>query len=210
MKNTIIAAAAVMAIGTTGLVAGGDLAPVAPVMEVEVVAPWTGFYVGGAVSANQTYLDGEADWFGTSYVNKTAYGLQGDAGYTFYNNGTFLISAEGRIGGSFAGDDYVETSYWGVYAKPEVAFGAFGAYGLFGYGGVDMTDTENAELVDGRAVEYAVTVNENGFSYGFGGSYAINDTVSVFADYVVLPQFDLLFDRSIENDVISAGVNYRF
>ncbi len=215
MKKIIMSLAAMTAMAT----AGGDILPTPVVETVEVQTPWTGLYIGGALTANQTYLKGEADWFGTSANNKTAYGLQGDLGYTFFNNGDIALSAEGRFGGSFGGDDYVETSYWGIYAKPEAMFGNFGVYGLVGYGELDYT--KSGDVYGGIPVTYAYTTTTDGFTWGIGGEYAISENVTIFADYVVQPTLDLVgltdvnyatvvTEDNIETDVISVGFNYKF
>ncbi len=203
-----------IALASTMALAGGSYAQITEVTEV-TEAPYTGFYAGGSVTANQTYLAGNADWFKTSNLNKTAYGIGLDAGYTFFNNGDFAVSAEGRYGLSLAGDDFVETSYVAGYLKPEVIFNGWSAYGLFGYGQVTYTET-----VDAHLVKYSTTADVDGFTWGLGGSYAINSNVSVFADYVVQPTLDLvdiygngaisISEDNIETDVISVGVNYRW
>ncbi len=167
----------------TAVTAGGN------VERIEVVGtqPWTGLYLGGAVQATQTYIDGESDWFGTSDVNKVAYGVQGDIGYTFFNNGDFAASVEGRVGAS-VGDYAVETTYVAAYIKPEVIFGDFSVYGLLGYGALDYTDA-----------------NVNDYTYGGGFQYAVTEQISAFADYVVLPAFG-----DVESDIVSMGINYKF
>ena len=198
-----------LALASTMALAGGNYT------EVVKVTPWTGFYAGGSLTANQTYLSGNADWFETTNLNKTAYGIAGDVGYTFFNNGDIALSAEARAGTSLSGDDFVETSYIAGYLKPEAVFNGFSVYGLFGYGELSYTETANAPLV-----EYSVTADVDGFTWGLGTSYAFNENVSVFADYVVQPSLDLvditsgdgvtINEDSIETDVISVGVNYRW
>ena len=213
MKKIIMSLAAITAMSST-VTAGGPVAPVEA-----IVVPWTGFYVGGALTANQTYLDGEMDWFSTSVNNKTSYGLQGDLGYTFFNNGDIALSAEGRFGGSFGGDDFVETSYWGIYAKPEVIFDNVSVYGLLGYGELDYT--KSGDLYNGSPVTYAYTTSTDGFSWGIGASYGITENVSAFIDYTALPELNVIGldsvdggvivnDQYVYTDVISVGVNYRF
>jgi opacity protein-like surface antigen len=216
MKKIITSALAATAI----LTAGGNIVPAAPVVEtVQVFTPWTGLYVGGALTANQTYLKGESDWFGTSVNNKTAYGIQGDAGYTFFNNGDIALSAEGRFGGSFGGDDFVETSYWGIYAKPEAIFGDFSAYALLGYGELDYT--RSGDIYEGSPVTYAYTTTTDGFTWGVGAQYAVSSNVGVYVDYVVQPTLDVVgladggavtvvTEDNVETDVISVGFNYKF
>jgi len=208
MKKVIMSLAAASAMA----VAGGDIVQVQ-----EVQAPWTGVYAGGALTANQTYVKGESDWFSTSNLNKTSYGIQGDLGYTFMNTGSFALSAEGRLGTSVGGDDYVETTYWGIYAKPEAIFNGFSVYALAGYGSLDYTATDDI-YYGGYPVEYSVTETVTGFTWGLGTQIAVNDSMSVFVDYVVQPSlsdvavntYNALETRDIETDVISVGVNFRF
>lgn len=196
-----------LAVASVMASAGGNIA----VAEV-VAVPWTGVYVGAGATANQTYVVDNSDWFTTSNLNKTAYGVEGNLGYTFFNNGSVALSAEGRVGTSLAGDDFVETVYYAAYVKPEYIFDTFSVYGLLGYGNLDYTRTEGSEYV-----EYAVTKSVDGFTWGLGAQYAISDRVSLFADYVVQPSLDradigenVIAEDSIETDVITAGFNYRF
>jgi opacity protein-like surface antigen len=80
--------------------------------------------------------------------------------------------------------------------------GDFNIYALLGYGGVKLDD-----LVLGDAYE-------DGFQWGLGANYNINENFSVFADYVSLYD-DTGFDyraqlHNIDADTWTVGVSYKF
>ncbi len=193
----------------TAVQAGGNIAPIAPVTP-EVIAPFTGAYVGAAMTANQTFVSGNADWFSTSAYNKTTYGVQGDIGYTFYNTGAWAMSVEGRGGLSLMGDNMLETSYIGAYLKPEFFVDDFSVYGLAGYGSVDYTQGDD---FDGTQ-RYSYTTSVDGFTWGLGAGYNVTDQVQVFVDYVIQPVLEIdqfvNIDDDINTNIVSVGLNYKF
>lgn len=196
-KITAIAAIAAL---TTGLMAGGDIAPVEAPCEVQAPA-FTGFYVGGSVTAPETYTNGEKKYFGDNDETETSYGLGINAGYTFYNDGRFAISGELRGARSFWGEsegmDY--TYNYGAFVKPEV-FVLDNKVGLYGTAGYAKTAFVGKDK----------TVSESGFAYGVGAEYFVTDKISAFVDYTMLPDFDAGNFVRVNNDQIALGVNYRF
>lgn len=203
MKRFTLSLAAVLAMGTFA-VAGGDIAPVEPMVEVEAPAPASdsGFYIGGAYS----YAKYSADFVGDGYDDGYYWDESGEydedynalmiqAGYQI--NKYFAI--EGRFWTSIGdGDRSVKGSRYydydgsytfnesgsvedgdftayGIYVKPMYPVtDALTLYGLLGYGNVTIGDVDGDWLDD------------NDFHWGAGASYALTENLSVFADYVHL------------------------
>ncbi len=190
----------VTAMVSTMAMAGGNVSPV-----IEVGTQNKDFYVGGALTAVQTYVNGDSDWFNDTLTTETGGGAQFQAGYTFYRNNAFTASVEGRVQKTFwnYGTDEFEFDgdtallTYSVLAKPQYNFDDIGVYGLAGYGASRITDNGFKE-------------RQNGFVWGLGANYALTDEVELFADYVVNPAFEEDGFKDIENDVIAFGVNYRF
>ncbi len=207
MKNLIISLAAV-ALSTAAFAGGPVMAPV----EIETYTPWTGAYVGGAIVAEQTYLDGYGSWFDETWDSTTKTGIQVNAGYTAFNNGQFMLSVEGRLGASET-SDIVETSWVALYAKPAVQLGDFNAYVLAGYGTVDFTTSYDYNY---GYTDYLIsqTASVSDWTVGIGGEYSFTPQVSVFFDYVALPVFTVVdvdyYEEDLRSDVMSLGINYRF
>lgn len=92
---------------------------------------------------------------------------------------------------------------------------AFKVYALAGY---TKTKTEittslpSTDLSGNTNVTYPYQFSENvdGFGYGVGLDYQINNQFSVFIDYQVLPDFDIYRDSSGSWDSLNLGVNYSF
>ena len=173
--------------------AGGDIAPVAEVAPVQV-APVKNWYVGGALTANQAFED--RDWFSTNDKNSMSYGIGGQLGYVFYRSGDFSTAVEGRITYTFMGDADGSNDFWtgDALIKPAYAFGDVSVYGLAGYTYADYDIANfNESSVDG-------------FVWGGGVEYAIDNTWSVFGDYTVRPEIA----DGVDNEVVTVGVNYKF
>jgi len=86
-----------------------------------------------------------------------------------------------------------------VYLKPQYKFEDFTLYALLGYG-ITSIDFMNKNT------------KSNGFQYGAGGSYDINDELSVFADYTkLMGSSKKISDASTLGsiDSVNAGVIYK-
>jgi len=196
MKKILGLVAALVAMSVVA-VAGGDIAPV--VKEVKVKPS---FYVGGGVTLDQSYVDGEKAFFDNDEYSSFEQGLAIIGGYRFYNTCDVSVSVEGRAARTFWNDDDGYIYNYGVYLKPEVFFKEnLGVYALAGYSQVSVH--HGAE--------------ENGFAYGVGAEYALKDfggyfkDVSVFMEYVMQPSFDTaLIGQSVNNDTIVFGAVYTF
>jgi opacity protein-like surface antigen len=114
------------------------------------------------------------------------------AGYNFNE----YVGVEARYAGF---TDCLENA--AIYLKPMYPIGAITLYGLLGYG---ETSYDNG----------AVDLSEDGFQWGIGANYAINEKVAVFVDYTNLYD-DSGFDNHLSHvdhmvDAISVGVTYTF
>ena len=214
MKKLVLSAVAGLALSTFA-VAGGDIAPVEPVVEVEApVVVNSGLYIGGGISWLSWHVKGtdadpgimipinadmEASWTGGTLL----------AGYQF--NKYFAV--EGRYTLSFSdaswedhgvddGDDGSELSNMAIYVKPMYPIDNFSVYALLGYG-------ETTIDIDGLGEN-----SESGFQWGVGASYGFTDQLSVFVDYTKLYDdegFDI-FPTYLDgdSDSITLGLTYKF
>ena len=228
MKKLNLSLAAIFAMGTFA-VAGGDIAPVEPVVEEPVVESTGNFYLGLAYS----YLNDNVtlkDYNGLFPGNNLGAGASLDlwdwdhsdimlqAGYNF--NDYIAIEARYWIGLSDTNvflNTNVDTSVdaFGIYVKPQYTFDAFRIYALLGYGTTDYQfDVSNNAWKNSFATD-----NDDGFSWGLGASYAFTDNVSVFIDYVSIYNdnkdyadastgLDINLDRTV--DTWNFGVTYNF
>ena len=192
-------------------IAGGDIAPVEPVVETPYVEESTGnFYLGlgyGFLSADrETSLGALTFDQGTEDYDQIL--LQ--AGYKFND----YVALEGRywLGlsdnawatiGNNAIQSVGEIDSWGIYVKPMYPVGdSFNVYALLGYASTDYSITNGA---DGDI---------DGFSWGLGADYAFSESWSVFVDYTELSDDDStnLLGNNIEDEleVWSFGVTYSF
>jgi len=216
MKKLTLSIAAIAAMGTFA-VAGGDIAPVEPVVETPAVveAPSdAGFYVGGAYGLAKYSLD----------ISKGPVSISGDenfnefmilAGYKINQ----YVAIEGRYWFGSADDiDWLGngSSYntsidaWGIYVKPMYPVtDAVDVYALLGYGSVDSTiKTPNADIVG------SANGSDDGISWGLGASYAVNDNVGVFVDWIRNYDDTVTYNNNIDVDetidTLNFGVTYKF
>lgn len=237
MKNFTLSVATVLALSTFA-VAGGDIAPVEPAVEVPevVVNSDSGFYIGGAygsadVDESWSYEDGSSMVTQLGEYEEEHDTFMFQAGYQFNK----YLAVEGRYWASVSdpdwsdkwdvyyngvyqdsfsvsGSDDCELDAWGIYLKPMYPLTEeFSVYGLLGYGNVTLSDGSGYDWID-----------ENGFQWGLGASYAITEHLSIFADYVSLLDGN---DGSYTNgtapnnvietweddvDTINIGITYKF
>jgi len=235
MKNIVLSAAAVFAMSSFAI-AGGDITPPEePVVEVpEVIAPSVGgFYLGlgyGYLNSSDTINIDFYNGLGISEIElwDDSYGeIMIQAGYKFNE----YVAVEGRywfgvstgswlnpngqsgIIGDAAGD--VSIDGWGIYVKPMYPVTPeFNIYALLGYGGA-TADLDNTDVWDDLT-------DQDGFSWGIGAEYAINENFAVFIDYTVLyddtedyTDWDTgvglwTFENDLSYDTINFGVTYKF
>lgn len=94
-------------------------------------------------------------------------------------------------------------------------FNSFNLYGLAGYTNtkLEINGLGQHNDSDGNITgnyPYKDTESESGFSYGIGFDYQFNESLSVFIDYQVLPDFepDSSFSKRWVNTTV--GINYSF
>jgi opacity protein-like surface antigen len=196
MKKFNLSLIAFLAMSTFA-VAGGDIAPVEPVVETPMVEESTGaFYVGLGYSYMNMNIDAYTTGT-TAQVLVPEEDHNGDAvlllaGYNFNE----YIGVEGRYAGF---TDCLENT--AIYLKPMYPIGGITLYGLLGYG---ETTYDNGTM----------DLSESGFQWGIGANYGINDNVAVFVDYTNLYD-DSGFDNHLQGvdhmvDAISVGFTYTF
>ncbi|MFK5938207.1 MAG: porin family protein [Sulfurimonas sp.] len=195
MKKLTLSLVTVLAMSTFAI-AGGDIAPVEPVVETPYVEESTGaFYIGGAYG----YVNMEVSDIGFS-EDDSLNSFMFQAGYKFNP----YIAIEGRYWATSedewnnSGVDFSADS-WGIYVKPMYPVSnELDIYALLGYGD---TDPE----VAGQGAPY----DTDGFQWGLGASYAFTDNVAVFVDYVNLYD-DTNNGEDLTIDTVNLGVTYSF
>ena len=207
MKKLTLSMAAIAAAGTFA-VAGGDIAPVEPVVETPVVAPSdAGFYVGlayGYVNEEMTRTENGAKVTPDLSFDESFSTIMLQGGYKV--NPYIAVEARYWIGL----DDTTPTNYtkavdapegYGLYVKPMYPVtDAFDIYALLGYANIDTS------------------INKmDGFSWGLGASYDVTSNVSLFVDYTLLIDDDTSFTKAgvttkkdYKVDAWNFGVSYKF
>jgi len=202
---------------STFAIAGGDIAPVEPVVETPYVEESTSaFYLGLGYSGMNVDLssdiargiEGESDSFNQVLLQ---------AGYKFND----YVALEGRY--AIGTDDStwnwydaanplrtqtVSADSWNIFVKPMYPVSdAFDVYALLGYGETSF-DWAYGSTNFGDV---------GGFAWGLGAAYNFSDNVAVFVDYVDQEDGDFNgavigsdnnFDLSFET--WSVGVTYTF
>ncbi|MCW8820989.1 MAG: porin family protein [Sulfurovum sp.] len=211
MKKFTLSVAAVMAMSTFAI-AGGDIAPVEPVVETPVVEAAPGnFYVGlgySFVELNNMWDDGSL--YDENYEQDA---LTFIAGYNFNEyigvEGRYMMAAgdadyHDRLGNE--DDSSFDNNFKNiaVYLKPMLPINDFTLYGLVGFG---KTTYNYDALPD---------ITANGLQYGAGVSYALYEKLSLFVDYTVLAEDDDIQIVSgddvwdVDGDAWTFGLTYKF
>ncbi len=193
------------------LFAGGNVAPIEESVIAPVVINDSGFYLGlgfSSMSLNNDLTDEEF----------SANGIMLQAGYQ-YNR---YIAVEGRYTlhmgdveydhGSTSNpnyDDYpADFTNIAIYLKPMYPIGDFSIYALLGYGEVELTNIPLGG--PGIGADRA----ESGFQWGLGASYAFNENISGFVDYVRMYDGTGFNYRAMDADIVAdawtLGVSYKF
>ena len=220
MKKFNLSLVAVLAMSTFA-VAGGDIAPVEPMVEVPVEVPMVeestgGLYLGAAYSVmsldldrtnygvNNNWdveLDYDAIMLQAGYkinnfvaVEARYWGALGDGDVTLSNDHGLSIEDENRL-------DTNDITAWGIYVKPMYPVTeAVDVYGLLGYANTDSDFGDDAW-------------DDGTFSWGIGAAFSFSENASVFVDYVSLyndDSSDAFGDLEVTADTINFGVNYQF
>ena len=199
MKTLTIKLLISIAILTTSTYAGGKSVRAVEVEILPIPKNISSWYLGlGVVAAKFRACGNDC-----SYEDQT-YGAMLRGGYEF--NEYFGIEARGirtfLDEGPFGG---VPLQHIGLYAKPQYPVSEdFSLYALLGYGSVTM-DGVNATRVD---------VDDSGFQWGLGASYAIGDNYELFLDYTSLASdIDGIYRNGalqVDADALTLGAIYKF
>lgn len=203
MRKNIITLSAVAAISTS-LFAGGNYAPIVPVVEEPVVVDNSFFYIGlglSAISSRDAAVS--MDIFNAKAGQDRLGNITFQAGYNFNE----YVAVEGRYTTTLSQEDFVELSGWSLFVKPQYPVTEdFNIYALLGFGGVVMDAVNNS----------GVDVDDTGFQWGLGLSYDITESIAVFGDYTNLANDmdgyywtdpDLL---QVDADAFTLGLTYKF
>ena len=204
MKKLNLSLAAIFAMGTFA-VAGGDIAPVEPVVEEPVVVASTGnFYIGAAYGAanfdiTETYypVGAPAGYNEVTSEDWDYSTIMLQAGYNFNQyiaiEARYWFGLDETVDTDILGNYDLSVDTFGIYVKPQYPVTeAFNIYALLGY-------ANNDPQVDhaGTTTNFDST---DGFSWGIGAAYAFTENLSVFVDYV-----DMYND---DNDYTNIGGSY--
>ena len=197
MKKFNLSLVALLAMSTFA-VAGGDIAPVEPVVETPMVEESTGaFYLGLAYGLGNMDRDRSDPAYSH---NEDFNSLMLQAGYKFNP----YIAVEGRYWWTDEdswdnwNEDFSADS-WGIYVKPMYpVMNGIDIYALLGYGDTDPQ-------IGGQGPDY----DTDGFQWGLGISYDITDNIAVFVDYVNLYD-DTNSGEDLTIDTWNFGVTYTF
>jgi opacity protein-like surface antigen len=218
MKKFNLSLVAILATSTFAL-AGGDIAPVEPVIETPVEYDASAFYIGlgyGGMKAklghDHTFFKDESDTF-----NQVMF----QAGYNFNE----YIAVEGRYywgtdnnswnwydgitRNPFRVGQSVSADSWDIFVKPMYPVtDSFDIYALLGYGETAFNYSW------GRNTNFGDT---GGFAWGLGVKYDFSDSWSVFVDYVDQADnnIDIYYgliptNIDLDFDTWSVGVSYTF
>jgi len=175
MKKMILNLSAVAAIATTGLQAGGDIAPVVTPQVSESY-----FYGGVGIDYNNVYAD-RLKWFDITASQDKLIDLEGILGYN-YNR---YIAVEGRIYKTILQKDYADAFGVSFFLKPQYQFideenprdNYFSVYGLLGFGYSQVKGTDGRTPGDPSIIGKKI-VDDWGFQWGAGVSYTFTDEYS--------------------------------
>jgi opacity protein-like surface antigen len=211
MKKFNLSLVAILATSTFSL-AGGDIAPVEPVIETPVEYDASAFYIGLGYGGMKAKLD--TDLFNINKHSDTFNQVMFQAGYSFNE----YIAIEGRYYWGTDNSDWshwhawsplrsqnVSADSWDIFVKPMYPVtDSFDIYALLGYGETSF-DYSYGESNFG---------DTGGFAWGLGAKYDFSDNWSVFVDYIDQEDGNLggLVNNfiDIDFDTWSVGVTYTF
>ena len=186
MKKFNLSLVAILATSTFAL-AGGDIAPVEPVVEyVEPASEVGGFYLGLGYGAMKADLS--TDLFNINKESDTFNQVMLQAGYKFNEyvaiEGRYYIGTDdsswnwydGQAGAQILGGQSVSADAWDLFVKPMYPVtDSMNIYALLGYGETQF------DYSWGRNTNFGDT---GGFAWGLGADYAFNDNWAIFVDYI--------------------------
>lgn len=220
MKKIVLSACTVIAMSSLGF-AGGDskdvvpaVVPVIPIVEEEK----SGFYAGLAIAYNQTYSTDYGFWDDSVLTQDETGKLVGQLGYNFNE----YISVEGRIGGSFAEENYADIMTYSLFLKPQYPISEdFTIYGLIGFGlvQIDGSAGDNEDAAWPNVIGQEI-LDDTSFQWGLGLSYMVNEDFSIFIDYTKLADdadisstlydYDPVVYDKLSSQDLTVGITYNF
>ena len=214
MKKINLSLAAVLA-ASTFAVAGGDIAPVEPIVETPMVeVSQSAFYLGLAYGLLNASIDDVRNVPGgtitDSLLDEDFDEIMIQAGYKFNDyvavEGRYWFGLESSISdwniNTSANDVTIDA--WGIYVKPMYPVTeAFNVYALLGYASADFEQHSRNYVSD----------SVDGFSWGLGADYSFTDNVAVFIDYTSIYNDEKSYatgEVDYEIDTWNFGVTYTF
>ncbi|WP_025819864.1 outer membrane beta-barrel protein [Shewanella marina] len=94
--------------------------------------------------------------------------------FDIYANAGLGVHSDSKSLQGIADASFKVNHYLGIYLKPHIDFNAFSVYALAGYASTSM----EAEVLNQKE-----EVTDNGFAYGFGGSYALTESSSINVEW---------------------------
>ena len=217
MKKMTLSVMAVAAMSSSVL-AGGDIVP------VPVMVDSSGFYVGATIAYQRTYSIDSA-WFGKADTQDQTGALGLVVGYD-YNE---YLAFEGRIATTVFEEDYADVTTYSIFLKPQYPVTEdFSIYALLGYGNTKVKGSDGGGLSFGfDPTRIGDTImDESGFQWGLGVSYAVTEKIDVTFDYVsyandadITPTALYWYNGSLQahgpfdklsDDALTLGIIYKF
>ncbi|CAA6827038.1 MAG: Unknown protein [uncultured Sulfurovum sp.] len=160
------------------------------------------FYAGLALSAVSARESGASQGFTSENDGQDRLGnVTLLAGYNIHTN----VAIEGRYSTTFTQEDVSEMSSLSIFLKPQYALSEeLSVYGLLGFGKVSL---------DNATAHSNVDVDESGFQWGLGASYAATEELSIFIDYTSLAndvEGTYLNANAADVSAVTVGVSYKF
>lgn len=129
------------------------------------------------------------------------------------------IAIEGRYWRTFGDIDYTITSSTHPQRNDSGSFKSNGedAYGFYAKPMIPITEAFDIYALLGYAAIKDIVVDDDGFSWGVGASYTVDDNFSIFVDYTGLYDdevSDEIVGYTLKNDISlnswNFGINYKF
>ncbi|MDM5271600.1 porin family protein [Sulfurovum sp. zt1-1] len=175
MKKITSSFVAAMAVSTFAF-AGGDIAPVEPVVETQEAQSsiFDGFYVGLGYTKPMT-ISNVCEYDDCTIKSQ---GLTAQVGYEFNENiaaEVRYIRSSGDADHSTQGDYDMSIKSLGFYVKGMYAIGDFSPYVYLGAANTKL------DLANNPSYFYE---SKTTLGYGLGLSYSVTENISVFVDYM--------------------------
>jgi len=193
MKKTILSTIAAIGILSSGVMAGGDIAPVTQVTPDSD----DGFYITGKIGAMQTFDTNSWDYFSDGPSNEVMGAIGIGVGYRYSIDPDWFADLEVGIVTSFNGEDRFSRSDYDLTVRPGYRVTEdFDVYGILGASYVEIRNNF------GKWDDWTPTL-------GAGVGYDITKNVKATVEYQYnFQDFDNIKD--LRNDKIMVGLRYAF